>query len=135
MRIKHRQMDWPENLPDVRDIGHERVLDAPGEWQLSNRLIRMDLQNERDRGTRDRQGSKRQFFYDKRFALTSSLLAPCSLPSSERPVIQEKQNYRGGHQHRFRHQSAGKQDEHGRVAPERRRAHIANVGDEGQKKE
>ena len=37
MRIEHREIDWPENLPDVSDVSHERVLKAPRERQLADR--------------------------------------------------------------------------------------------------
>src|ERR1700722_19756213 len=46
MWIPDRKIDRPENLPDVRDIGDKRVLEAPGERQLFNRFIRTDLDDE-----------------------------------------------------------------------------------------
>ena len=116
MRVEHRKLHRPRRLGEIADVRHHRIGHARADRQAGRNRAALLLRVESDHARNHAQRQKRQLLQNQpENSLEFKVLplpAGCNTRhstlaarhSSERPIIQQQQDERQGHQHRLAHQ-------------------------------
>ena len=148
MGIDSREIHGPDRLADIEGVGHDRIGQAVrnGQHIRAEHRAPLPLHGDRRDAARQRQREQGKLLEDqvadraRRVGFSGRIVSRSRLgleraDAPQRPVVQQQQQERPRHEHRFGQQAQPQGDEHQRVACEPAPPGVPRVRAEGQQRE
>src|SRR5581483_3550613 len=131
MTVTEREVHRPKHLPDINKTSRQSIRDSrPKRQNLETHKPELAhiLNNKSCNRAGARKRQERKLFQNQPAGIRM-------LEATQRPIIEQQENERHGHEHRFAEQAANKQDQGQQIMQKGWSPGIAEVSEQGQEEE